>query len=167
MSQYGGSWSMTLVSPELTERIVSKWNTVLCDWLKYKGDTAKMRIWLDSVNEHQNTVTATLQLETILIIGAFTGRVRKHYKPSPLGPLFIMQMNFDFPQFFLDCVGYQQYYKPANCTTFGWTVQLFEVAKVKKRNSPAFLKFQWWQISLYEQQRMMSILHGIFLHHFH
>ena len=42
-----------------------------------------------------------------------------------------------------------------NCPTF-WA------CKVKKRNSPTFLKFQWWQISLYEQQRMMSILHGSF-----
>ena len=30
-----------------------------------------------------------------------------------------MRMNFDSPQIFLDCVGYQQYYKPANCPTFG------------------------------------------------
>ena len=28
-------------------------------------------------------------------------------------------MNFDSPQIFLDCVGYQQYYKPVNCSTFG------------------------------------------------
>ena len=39
-----------------------------------KGDTAKMRTWLDSVNEHQNTVTATIQLETNLIVGAFTAK---------------------------------------------------------------------------------------------
>ena len=26
-----------------------------------------------------------------------------------------MRMNFDSPQIFLDCVGYQQGYKPANC----------------------------------------------------
>ena len=75
-----------------------------------------------------------------------------------------MQMNFDSPKIFLDCVGYQQYYKPAtaNCPTSGGTVPLFELAKVKKRESPSFLKFQWWQISLYEQQKMVSILHGIF-----
>ena len=29
-----------------------------------------------------------------------------------------MQMNFDSPQIFLDCVGYQQDYKPANCPTW-------------------------------------------------
>ena len=28
-----------------------------------------------------------------------------------------MRMNFDSPQVFLDSVGYQQYYKPANCPT--------------------------------------------------
>ena len=43
-----------------------------------------------------------------------------------------------------------------------WTVPLFELAKEKKRDSLTFLTFQWWQISLNEQQRMMSILHGIF-----
>ena len=52
--------------------------------------------------------------------------------------------------------------QPANLPTFGGTVPLFELCKVKKRDSPTFLKFQWWRISLYEQQRMMSILHGIF-----
>ena len=39
-----------------------------------KGDTAKMRTWLDSVNEYQHNVTTTIQLETIIIIGAFTAK---------------------------------------------------------------------------------------------
>ena len=43
-----------------------------------------------------------------------------------------MRMNFDSPQIFLDCVGYQQDYKPANCLTFGGTVPLFELAKIKQ-----------------------------------
>ena len=62
----------------------------------------------------------------------------------------VMQMNFDSPQIFLDCVGYQQDYKPSNCPTFG-TVPRFELAKIKTRDSPTFLKFQWWQILLYEK----------------
>ena len=37
-----------------------------------------------------------------------------------------------FLLYFLDCVGYQQYYKPTNCPTFGGTVPLFELTKVKK-----------------------------------
>ena len=61
-----------------------------------------------------------------------------------------MRMNFDSPQIFLDCVGYQQGYKPANCPTFGGTVPLFDIAKIKKRVSPTSLKYQWWQILLYE-----------------
>ena len=88
-------------------------------------------------------------------------------------------MLFDSPQIFLDCVGFQQYYKPANCLTFGGPVPLFELAKVKqttkqkqktkkkkkkekkkKRNSPT--NFSDGKISLYKQQRMMSNLHGIF-----
>ena len=78
-----------------------------------------------------------------------------------------MRINFDSPQIFLDCVGYQQYYKPANYPTFGGTVPLFELAKLKKRGSPTFFKFQWWQILLYEQQRMMSIYMEFLLQHFH
>ena len=53
-----------------------------------------------------------------------------------------MRMNFDSPQIFLDCVRYQQYYNPANCSTFGEIVPLFELAKVKTRDSLTFLKFQ-------------------------
>ena len=62
-----------------------------------------------------------------------------------------MRMNFDSPQIFLDCVGYQQDYKPANCPTFGGTVPLFELAEIKKRDIPTSIKFQWWQILLYEK----------------
>ena len=61
-----------------------------------------------------------------------------------------MRMNFDSPQIFLDCVGYQQDYKPANCPTFGGTVLLFELPKLTKRDSPTSLKFRWCQILLYE-----------------
>ena len=38
----------------------------------------------------------------------------------------------------------------------------FWACKSKRKDSLTFLKFQWWQISLNDQQRMMSILHGIF-----
>ena len=43
-----------------------------------------MRKWLDSVNEHQNIVTATIQIETILIMMHSRQRVRarKHFTPS-------------------------------------------------------------------------------------
>ena len=86
-------------------------------------------------------LTATIQLETILIIACMHGEECVNIStPHPLVPLSVMRMNFDSPQIFLDCVGYQQYYKPANCPTFGGTVPLFELAKVKKRESPTFLK---------------------------
>ena len=60
--------------------------------------------------------------------------------PPPLAPLSVMRMNFDSPQIFLDCVSYKQYYKPANCPTFGGTVSLFELAKVKKEGQSYFLE---------------------------
>ena len=41
-----------------------------------------MRTWLDSVNEHQNTVTATIQLATILIISAFTAKSALTFQPG-------------------------------------------------------------------------------------
>ena len=37
---------------------------------------------IDSVNEHQNIVTATIQLETIVIIVHSRQRERKHFIPS-------------------------------------------------------------------------------------
>ena len=51
-----------------------------------------------------------------------------------------MRMNFDSPQIFLDCVGYQQDYKPANYPPFGGTVPLFELAKIKKEGQSHFLE---------------------------
>ena len=51
-----------------------------------------------------------------------------------------MQMNFDSPQIFLDCVGYQQDYKSANCPTFGGTLPLFELAKIEKEGQSHFRK---------------------------
>ena len=68
-----------------------------------EGDTAKMRKWLDST-------IATIQLETIIIIDAFTAKSAQTFQPFPLVPLSVMRMNFDSPQIFLNCVGYQQYY---------------------------------------------------------
>ena len=65
-----------------------------------------------------------------------------------------MRMNFDSPQIFLDCIGYQQDYKPATCPTFGGTIPLFKLAKIKKEGqSYTSLKFQWWQILLYENKK--------------
>ena len=97
-----------------------------------------MRTWLDSVNGHQNTVTATIQLENPSMVHS-QRRLHKHYLP-PLVPLSDMRINFDSPQIFLDCVGYQQYYKSANCPTFGGSVSLFELAKVKKEGQFHFLE---------------------------
>ena len=69
-----------------------------------------------------------------------------------------MRMNFESPQIFVDCVGYQEDYKPANCPTSGGTVPLFELAKIKKRDSPTSLKFQWWQILLHENNLPLDLI---------
>ena len=99
-----------------------------------------MRTWLDSVNEHQNTVTATIQLRDHSYNWCMHGEECVNISPPPLAPLSVMRMNFDSPQIFLDCVSYKQYYKPANCPTFGGTVSLFELAKVKKEGQSYFLE---------------------------
>ena len=61
-----------------------------------------------------------------------------------------MRINYDSSQIFLDCVGYQQDYKPANCPTFGGTVPLFELAKNKKEGQSHFLEVSVMVNLLYE-----------------
>ena len=57
-----------------------------------------------------------------------------------------MQMKFDSPQIFLDCVGYQQAYKPGNCPTF-W------VCKNKKEGQSHFLEISVMANFKYEKTK--------------
>ena len=90
-------------------------------------------------------------------------RVRKHFTPS-FSSIVRLANKLWFPPNFprlcwlsaiLQTCQLSHFWR--DCPTF-WACK----SKKKKRDSLTFLKFQWWQISLNEQQRMMSILHRIF-----
>ena len=103
-----------------------------------------------------NTVTATIQLETIHIIGAFTAKSALTFQPPPLVSLSVMRMNFDSPQIFLHCVGYQHI---TNLSTVPLLEGLshFWSLKGQKEGQSHFLEISVMANFTYEQQRMMSI----------
>ena len=175
-----------------------------------------MRTWLDSVNAHQNTVTATIQLETILIIGAFTaksyilqgcesssfqlissfwkfytvkisafpfifslflaflptfmlfflvsvcGLSHSDFSQPPLVPLSVIRRNFWLSPNFPRLCWLSVILQTCQLSHFWRDCPTFWACKSKKEGQSHFLEISVMANFTYEQQRMMSVLHGNF-----
>ena len=127
-----------------------------------------MRTWLDSVNEHQNPVIATILLESIIIIGACTVESIKQTLQTPSISSIVHHANkLGLSPFFSRSNWLSAILKPTNYTTFEGTVPLFELAKVKIGTVPLSWNFSDGKFHCMNNREWCQFYMKFLLQHFH